>query len=99
MAPVIRLRVSLKMFPGVPENAILGANMFSRRRRSKNSGGRIAPAASWRLIEALFSSVNAFPASRRCNKGLLEGFQALARLNFVRPTGIGRPAIRQAENR
>jgi hypothetical protein len=32
-------------FRVVPENAILGAKLLSRRRRSKNSGGRIAPAA------------------------------------------------------
>ncbi|MBS0530073.1 MAG: hypothetical protein JSS22_11875 [Proteobacteria bacterium] len=58
-------RVSLNEFPGVPENAILGANGFARSRRSKNSGGRIAPAANGGLIEALFSSVNAFSERRR----------------------------------
>jgi hypothetical protein len=91
--------VSLNVFPGVPENGILGANRFARSRRSKNSGGRIAPAAMGGLIEALFSSVNAFPAAGAAIRGVLEGSKALARLNFLLLTGIGRSAIRQADSR
>jgi hypothetical protein len=36
------------------------ADVLFRRRRSKNSGGGIAPAAMAALIEGAFCSVNAF---------------------------------------
>jgi len=91
--------VSLNVFPGVPENGILGANRSARNRRSKNSGGRIAPAAIGGLIEALFSSVNAFPEAGAAIKGLVGSSKALARLNFLLLTGIGRSAIRLADGR
>jgi hypothetical protein len=45
------------------ENAIFGANMLTARRRSKNSGGGIAPAAIEGLIKGVLYSVNAFRAS------------------------------------
>jgi hypothetical protein len=57
MTPAIELRWCC--FKGVPEHATLGANRLTRR-RSKNIGGRIAPAAIGGLIEAQFCSVNAF---------------------------------------
>jgi hypothetical protein len=47
------------------ENAIPGANMLTSRRRSKNSGGGIAPAAIAALIKATYCSVNAFRALRK----------------------------------
>jgi hypothetical protein len=40
------------------ENAIPGANRLTSRRRSKNSGGGIAPAANGGLIEGAACSVN-----------------------------------------
>jgi hypothetical protein len=44
-----------------PEHARpLEAYMLARRRRSKNSGGGIAPAAIGALIEGTFCSVNGF---------------------------------------
>ena len=45
----------------LPEDAGLRkATMLARRRRSKNSGGGIAPAAIGALIEGGFCSVNFF---------------------------------------
>jgi len=38
--------------------------MLARRRRSKNSGGGIAPAAIGALIEGTFCSVNGFRTTR-----------------------------------
>jgi hypothetical protein len=45
------------------ENAIFGADMPTSRRRSKNSGGGIAPAANAGLIKGAVCSVNAFQAA------------------------------------
>jgi hypothetical protein len=42
--------------------------MLSRRRRSKNSGGGIAPAAIGAFIEATSCSVNAFQAPLETSK-------------------------------
>ena len=56
----------------------------TRRRRSKNSGGGIAPAANGGLIEGALCSVNAFRPLGRPG-GLLESAdKMLMRLNFPR---------------
>ena len=70
-------------FKGVPENATLGANRLTRR-RSKNIGGRIAPAAIGGLIEARLCSVNAFGPAFEPNKCPAKLVKVLARLNFWR---------------
>jgi hypothetical protein len=64
--------VTLVLFPGVPEHAKLGANRLTRRWRSKNIGGRIAPAAIAGLIEAHLCSVNAFRPASGSNQGSAE---------------------------
>ena len=61
--------------------------MLARRRRSKNSGGGIAPAAIGALIEGRFCTVNGFrlfpgPDARPENAD-----KVLMRLNY-----LGRPA-------
>jgi hypothetical protein len=48
----------------VPEKCqTVRSNMLARRRRSKNSGGGIAPAAIGALIKGTFCSVNGFRAA------------------------------------
>jgi hypothetical protein len=61
--------------------------MLSSRRRSKNSGGGIAPAAIAGLIEGAPCSVNAFrpPGGRQARFGSPD--KVLKRLNFSRGTG------------
>ena len=56
--------------------------MLTRRRRSKNSGGGIAPAASAGLIEGALCSVNAFPAVGSHGGGPETADKSLMRLNF-----------------
>jgi hypothetical protein len=71
------------VFSGAPENAVFRANMLTSRRRSKNSGGRIAPAAIAGLIRGAPCSVNAFRAAS-CRKGRPENAdKVLMRLNFL----------------
>ena len=67
------------------ENAILGANMLTRWWRSKNIGGRIAPAAIGGLIEARLCSVNAFGALSEPANIRRTPVKVLARLNFFSP--------------
>jgi hypothetical protein len=56
--------------------------MLSSRRRSKNSGGRIAPAAIAGLIEGAPCSVNVFRAPRGRAGGTENTDKVLMRLNF-----------------
>jgi hypothetical protein len=58
--------------------------MLTSRRRSKNSGGRIAPAANGGLIEGAPRSVNAFRTVRNRQKGPENADKMLMRLNFLR---------------
>jgi hypothetical protein len=58
--------------------------MLTSRRRSKNSGGRIAPAANGGLIEGAPCSVNAFRTFRSRQNGPEKADKALMRLNFLR---------------
>jgi len=64
------------------ENAILGAHMLTRRRRSKNSGGGIAPAAIEGLIKGALCSVNAFRAAWGREARSEDADKVLIRLNF-----------------
>ena len=64
------------------ENAILGAYVLTRRRRSKNSGGGIAPAAIEGLIKGALCSVNAFRAARGREARSEDADKVLIRLNF-----------------
>ena len=63
--------------------------MLTSRRRSKNSGGRIAPAANGGLIEGAPCSVNAFRTFRRRQKEPEKADKMLMRLNFLRYPVIG----------
>ena len=56
--------------------------MFTRRRRSKNSGGGIAPAAIEGLIKGALSSVNVFRAARSREARPEDADKVLMRLNF-----------------
>jgi hypothetical protein len=56
--------------------------MLSSRRRSKNSGGRIAPAAIAGLIEGAPCSVNVFRAPGGPAGGTENADKVLMRLNF-----------------
>lgn len=58
--------------------------MLTSRRRPKNSGGRIAPAANGGLIEGAPCSVNAFRTFRNRQKGPEKADKMLMRLNFLR---------------
>jgi hypothetical protein len=60
------------------------ANMLTQRRRSKNSGGGIAPAAIGALIEGTLCSVNAFEAVRSRRARPENADKVLIRLNFRR---------------
>ena len=60
-----------------------GAKMLTSRRRSKNSGGGIAPAAIAGLIEGAAGSVNAFQPRRNPPSGLGRADKLLMRLNFL----------------
>jgi hypothetical protein len=71
------------------ENAIFGANMPTARRRSKNSGGGIAPAAIDGLIKGALCSVNAFRAFRSRQARLESADKVLMRLNFPVSPGNG----------
>jgi hypothetical protein len=83
------------LFSVVPEHAILcEPDRPATRRRSKNSGGGIAPAAIAVLIEGGVRSVNAFrgPAGRR---DLPErGGKMLKWLNFPDAPGMGWQRLR-----
>jgi hypothetical protein len=81
-------RVSLNVFPVVPENTTLGANRFARR-LSKEQRRQDCPAAIGGLIEIMFSSVNAFSGGGYGQKGLFEAFKTLPRLNFQRSRAKG----------
>jgi hypothetical protein len=58
--------------------------MLTWRRRSKNSGGGIAPAAIAGLIEGGLCSVNAFRLVRKPAVGRKKAVKMLMRLNFRR---------------
>ena len=60
-----------------------GAKMLTSRRRSKNSGGGIAPAAIAGLIEGALGSVNAFQPLRNPPAGPGKADKLLMRLNFL----------------
>jgi hypothetical protein len=60
--------------------------MLARRRRSKNSGGGIAPAAIAGLIEGALCSVNAFPLVGGRRKWPESADKLLMRLNFRKYT-------------
>jgi hypothetical protein len=75
-------------FPVFPRMPFSKANMLSGRRRSKNSGGGIAPAAIASLIEGALCSVNAFRGPRRRRTRLRSTDKVLKRLNF-----FGAPVI------
>jgi hypothetical protein len=60
-----------------------GAKMLTSRRRSKNSGGGIAPAAIAGLIEGAAGSVNAFQPRREPPVGPAKTDKVLMRLNFL----------------
>ena len=59
--------------------------MLTRRWRSKNIGGRIAPAAIGGLIEARLCIVNAFGAPSEPENIWRTPVKVLARLNFFSP--------------
>jgi hypothetical protein len=65
------------------------AYMLARRRRSKNSGGGIAPAAIGALIEGTFCSVNGFQAAPKRRARAQNADNVLMRLNFRRHPGNG----------
>jgi hypothetical protein len=70
MTPAVALALeTLVVFSGVPEHA--GSEVWLTRSRSKNSGGRIAPAAIAGLIEGRFPTVNAFPAVIRTERAIV----------------------------
>ena len=79
---------------GIPENADLRAYGLTRRRRSKNSVGGIAPTAIGVLIKGEVCSVNAFRPLVAGNNPTNAG-KLLMRLNFPRYTINGwlRPAL------
>jgi hypothetical protein len=58
--------------------------MLTWRRRSKNSGGGIAPAAIAGLIEGGLCSVNAFRPGWKPQVGRKNAVKMLMRLNFRR---------------
>jgi hypothetical protein len=60
-----------------------------RRRRSKNSGGGIAPTAMAALIEGAFCSVNAFRHPQASAGQLQNADKSLMRLNFRYAPGNG----------
>jgi hypothetical protein len=64
------------------ENAIFGADMLTARRRSKNSGGGIAPAAIDGLIKGALCGVNVFRGPRRRRMHPENADKVLMRLNF-----------------
>jgi len=57
------------MFEVFCEDAMLGANGLTTQWRSKNIGGRIAPAAIAGLIERRLCIVNAFRSAGGANRG------------------------------
>ena len=63
--------------------------MLTSRRRSKNSGGGIAPAAIAGLIEGALGSVNAFRPRRNREIRPMRADKVLMRLNFSRRPGNG----------
>ena len=63
--------------------------MLARRRRSKNSGGGIAPAAIGALIEGRFCSVNGFRTAPNRQARAQKADKVLMRLNFRRHPVIG----------
>jgi hypothetical protein len=71
------------------EDAIVGAYRLTGRRHSKNSGGRIAPAANGGLIEGAPCSVNAFRTSQNRQAGPEKADKVLMRLNFLSEPGKG----------
>jgi hypothetical protein len=62
---------------------------LTSRRRSKNSGGGIAPAAIDGLIEGVPCSVNAFRAYKSRQAAPENTDKVLMRLNFLRRPGNG----------
>ena len=60
-----------------------GAKMLTSRRRSKNIGGGIAPAAIAGLIEGALASVNVFQPPRDPPAGPAKTDKLLMRLNFL----------------
>jgi hypothetical protein len=74
-------RVSLNVFPVVPENTTLGANRFARC-LSKEQRRQDCPAAIGGLIETMFSSVNAFSGGGAA-KGPFRGLQDVAEVEFL----------------
>jgi hypothetical protein len=65
-----------------------------RRRRSKNSGGGIAPTAMAALIEGAFCSVNAFRHPQAPAGQLQNADKSLMRLNFRYAPGNGWRPVR-----
>jgi hypothetical protein len=63
-------------------NAVRGAKKLTSRRRAKNSGGGIAPAANAGLIEGAVCSVNAFRPCRNTEFRPKGADKVLMRLNF-----------------
>jgi hypothetical protein len=63
--------------------------MPTARRRSKNSGGRIAPAAIAGLIKGVLCSVNAFRVPRGQQGRRENADKVLTRLNFPGRPGNG----------
>jgi hypothetical protein len=63
--------------------------MLPQRRCSMNSGGGIAPAAIWGLIEGASGTVNAFQPSQKPGNGDGTVRKPLMRLNFRDAPGIG----------
>jgi hypothetical protein len=90
-APAVQPReATLVCYSGVlKEKAIFGANMPAARRRSKNSGGGIAPAAIDGLIKGALCSVNAFRAFGGREARLESADKVLMRLNFPGRPGNG----------
>jgi hypothetical protein len=64
------------------ENATVGAYKLTGRRHSKNSGGRIAPAANGGLIEGAPCTVNAFRTHQSRQAGPEKADKVLKKLNF-----------------
>jgi hypothetical protein len=69
-------RMSLRM--------LWSGEVVHRRRRSKNSGGGIAPAAIGVLIEGTSRSVNAFRRPQEAGSPPENADKVLMRLNFTR---------------
>jgi hypothetical protein len=68
--------------------------MLTSRRRSKNSGGGIAPAAIGAVIEGGFCSVNALPRPWNRQNRPEAADKVLMRLNFRCCPGIGWQRVR-----